>query len=163
MDIQDSLAELGASLARQLAWIAAADNKIAPVFAIDTAMLGLLAGLLPGASNITTAIAVVCAIAALMLVASVVFLAHAAFPRLDGPKESMVFFGGIAKQSESGFIERAMRGPTPEYLSDLARQIYRNSEIATIKFSSVRTSMILMFATVPFWVVSVFLMYLARP
>jgi hypothetical protein len=34
-------------LSRNLSWVAAADTKIAPVLAIDTAMLGVLAALAP--------------------------------------------------------------------------------------------------------------------
>lgn len=40
-------------LSKQLSFIFAADNKVAPIFAINTAMLGVLAALIPPIANWT--------------------------------------------------------------------------------------------------------------
>ena len=45
MELEGKLSMMENTLARQLQWIAAADSKVATIFAIDTAMLGVLAAL----------------------------------------------------------------------------------------------------------------------
>jgi len=57
-------------LSRNLSWVAAADTKIAPVLAIDTAMLGVLAALAPVGFQWTAVQAGVAAVAGVLLLAS---------------------------------------------------------------------------------------------
>ena len=99
MNELDQIEFLEVNLTRQLAWIAAADSKSTFIFAIDTAMLGVLAAVSPkSASGWAVAPSVFGAFAAVLVLASLLFLSFASFPRTKGPKSSLVFFGGIVQR-----------------------------------------------------------------
>ena len=159
---QNKLNLLESSLARNLSWVAAADSKVSSIFAIDMAMLGVWCALAPKVNEWAVFTAVLSAFAVLALLASIISLALVAFPRLDGPKGSAVFFGGIAQHSEEAFLKKIKQGISEEILDDLARQTYRNAQIAKEKYSCVRWAMIFMFASVPFWLTSIAVLYAAR-
>jgi uncharacterized membrane protein YkvI len=88
-------------LTKQLSWIAAADTKGTLLFAIDSAMLAVIASTVPSVKQWTIAAAATSSIALLGLLASITFLALATFPNLKGPRSSSVFFGGIAATEEN--------------------------------------------------------------
>jgi len=147
------------TLDRMLYWIAAADNKVPPILAIDTTMLGILAAIAPkprdwGPETVALAVVVL-----LLLSSSLFFLFCASFPRTDGPKGSLVFFGGITDRKESVFISDISSVSILDYCNDLATQCYRNAEIAGLKYRYVRLAMTtLLLAIVP-WMLAVYLLY----
>lgn len=146
-------------LTKQLEWIKAADSKLGPVFAINTAMLGVIAALVPSPSSWTIPGAVTTALAVIPITLSVIFLAAAAFPRLNGPRGSHVFFGGIASSSQQDFTTRINRGYSQDLADDLIFQAYRNAEIAKTKYDSIKHSMISMFIAMPLWAIAVWMLY----
>lgn len=146
-------------LARNLSWIASADSKIPPVLAIDTTMLGVLAALYSKTTSLTTMAVVVLIITVGILLASIVCLAVSSFPRLDGPKGSIVFFGEATIIEDHDYIKRITAGPTPELIEDIARQAYRNAEIAKAKYKAVRRATRLLFASIPFWLLALIVLY----
>ncbi len=77
-------------LSKQLLWISAADSKVAPIFAINAAMLGILASLIPPISKWIIFAAITTTLSIIPLIVSVVFLACVTFPRLSGPKGSYI-------------------------------------------------------------------------
>lgn len=148
----DPLAVANAALDRNLSWIRSADAKLPPVFAVDAAMLGVLGLRLPHIDQLSWIVVVTWGLAAAMLVMSLVFLGLVAFPRLTGPKESIVFFGTAAQMLEERYVERLVKSPSnQELLEDTARQAFRNAEIAAAKYLSLRRAMMALFASVPFW------------
>ena len=153
---------LDTSLARNLAWVSAADSKVPAIFGIDMAMLGVLCVLCPNGDSWRVPQAIFGAIAGIGLVTSVFFLGMVTFPRLKGPKGSIVFFGGIIQHSEEAFLKKTLNGPSDEIFEDLAHQIYRNAEIANEKYVNVKRAMLLMFWSSPFWMVAVMLLYTWR-
>ncbi len=153
---------LNTSLERQLNWIAAADSKVPAVFGINMAMLAILCALCPTASGWSIPQAIISSIAGIGLVGSVVFLGLVTFPRLSGPKGSMIFFGGIVQFAEDVFVDKILGGPKKEAQSDLAHQIYRNAEIASQKYANVKWAMWLMYGSSPFWLLAVALLYNGR-
>lgn len=161
-NLNERLAFLESSLARNLAWVAVADSKLAPIFAIDMAMLGAWCALAPKVDGWDVLTVVFSALALIPLLLSVGALAFVAFPRLDGPKGSAIFFGGIVNHSLEEFLKKMASGVSEETLEDLARQTYRNAEIAKDKFAHVRWAMIFLFLSVPTWLISVALLYAAR-
>ncbi|WDT77182.1 MAG: DUF5706 domain-containing protein [Candidatus Manganitrophus sp.] len=161
-DNQNRLDLLESSLARNLAWVAAADSKVPSIFAIDMAMLGIWCALAPKVHDWPVYTAILSAFAVLALLASILSLVLVVFPRLSGPKGSAVFFGGIVQHSEEAFLKKISGGISEEILDDLARQTYRNAEIAKDKFMHVRWAMICMFTSAPFWLASIALLYAAR-
>ena len=83
-------------LSLQLEWVKTADSKVAPLFAINAAMLGLLVALIKLLPAWTIATAIFSSITVILLAVVILFLALTMFPRLIGPKESNIFFDVIS-------------------------------------------------------------------
>jgi len=149
-------------LSRNLSWIAAADSKVAPILAIDTAMLGVLAALVPSAASWRALPAVLAAISTLLLCGSVLSLIAGTFPRLSGPKASLVYFGGISNFEREQYVNQLLGSQSADLARDMAQQVHRNGEIAATKYWCVKWAMILLFASLPFWVVAISLLYAGR-
>lgn len=160
MTNKDRIWFLEASLTRQLGWIAAADSKASLAFAIDTAMLGLLAAVAPKtASAWTVAPAILASFAVLFGLATLLFLSIASFPRTQGPKGSVIYFGGIAQRDVAQF-ETAVETLSEEgYIADLSGQVHRNAEIATRKFAWVQRALMSLYISVVPWGVALLLVY----
>jgi len=159
---QSKLDVVDKALARNLDWIVAADAKIPPVFAITVAMLGVLVAMLPSANRWTPCVAILAFLAGVALLLSIACLAVASFPRLKGPKGSIVYFGAIITKTEDDYIKEISMGPTSELIEDIARQAYRNAEIAAAKYAAIKWAIALMFGSIPFWVIAVGLLYCSR-
>ncbi|MEQ1856245.1 MAG: Pycsar system effector family protein [Longimicrobiales bacterium] len=160
--MSDRLDLIDRILGRNLDWVAAADGKVAPILAMDTAMLGVMAALVPSASSWRAVPAIMAGMASICLLVSLICLGAATFPRLHGPKESLVFFGGITTVERSKYVERLLAVPPQEIHEDFAEQVHRNAEIAATKFGFVRTAMVFLFAAIPFWLVAIGLLYAGR-
>ncbi len=146
-------------LGRNLQWVAAADSKVAPILALDTGMLGVIAALFPKPSAWSAVQVAATAIAAALLLTSMIAVASAVFPRLEGPKGSRVFFGGIAQADPDAYVASMLAGITPELLQDFAKQCHRNAEIAETKFRYIRWAMILLFCSIVPWLITVAVLY----
>ena len=156
----DLVSFLEKNLARQISWISAADSKISFVFAIDTAMLGLLAAVSPkAASSWAVAPAIFAAFAALCGLASLAFLSLASFPRTKGPKSSLIFFGGIARRDVDQFRKAACEMSTESHFDDLCVQCHRNAEIAKRKFVWVQRALVALYLSVAPWCLAIYLLY----
>jgi len=154
---------LEGNLARQLAWIAAAESKISFAFAVNTAMLGVLAAVSPrSAAGWTATAAASAAVALVALAACLVCLAFASFPRVDGPKGSLLYFGGIAQREATQYTDACRNLTEDAYLDDLSAQAHRNAEIASVKFGWIRRALIGLYLAVVPWVATVYLFYSLR-
>lgn len=149
-------------LTLQLDWVRSADAKVPPIFAIDLAMLGVITALINTISNWTICQAIFSAFCLIFLCVSIIFLALGMFPRLSGPKDSYVFFEGIVKKSQERFIAEFRNLSDEVYMEDLLLQIYRNSEIAEIKFKFVKYAFISLFIGSPFWIATIFSIYMYK-
>ena len=149
-------------LTRNLGWVAAADAKIAPILAISTAMLGALAALIPHSNSWTIPSAILTAFATRLLLGAIVCLVAASFPRLKGPRGSLVYFGGIAAYAPDAYVSELLKGITDDLLKDYALQCHRNAEIARSKYANLRWAMILLYSSVSPFVIDVFLLYQLR-
>ncbi|MBW7933844.1 MAG: hypothetical protein H3C62_09590 [Gemmatimonadaceae bacterium] len=151
----DTLALAERMLDRQLEWVRTADAKVAPVFAVDAAMLGVLGVRLPHLDEFSFAVAVVWGLAAAALLLSLICLGLVALPRLDGPKESLFFFGTAAKIEAGDYIARLLATDEAHITEDVARQAHRNAEIAATKFAHLKNASLLMFAALPLWLLAI--------
>lgn len=143
-------------LHRVLDWIKAADSRVPPMAALNTAMLGVVAGL--GARGVQWDFFSVISFAATvaLLLSGLLALGIATFPRTSGPAHSLIFFGGI-KSIELATYQSAMSKLTDEdYLSDLTSQTHRNAEIAGLKFRYVRLAMIFWFVGIVPWLFTLY-------
>ena len=148
------------NLARQIAWINAADSKISFVFAIDTVMIGLLAAVSPkAAGGWTVAPAIFAAFATVFGLASLIFLSLASFPRTKGPRSSLIFFGGIAQRDADQFRKAASEMSAEAHFNDLCAQCHRNAEIAERKFAWVQRALLALYLSVAPWFVALYLLY----
>ena len=149
-------------LARNIAWIAAADSRVAPLFAINTAMLGVIAALVPKPSMWEKLPLVTAVLSALCLGGSLVCIFLTTMPRTAGPKGSLVFFGGIVQRDVQQYLQAMQELKEEDYLTDLAAQVHRNAEIASTKFKWVGYAMrCTLIGAVP-WLITVFLLYQTR-
>lgn len=140
-----------AALERNLAWVRTADAKVSPVFAVNAGMLGVLGVRMPDLETLPVVVVLVWALAAAALLGSTICLGLVVFPRLTGPKDSVVFFGTVVHMAESVYIQRLTAQPTDALVADLARQAFRNAEIAAAKYAHLRLAMIGLFAGFPLW------------
>lgn len=151
----DTLALAERTLDRQVEWVRTADAKVAPVFAVDAAMLGVLGVRLPHLHEFSLPVAIVWALAAAALLVSLVCLGLVALPRLDGPKESLIFFGTAAKIEAGDYVARLLAADEALITEDVARQAHRNAEIAAAKFAHLKNAALCMFAALPLWLVAI--------
>ncbi len=147
------------NLERLLNWIRAADSKIAPVLAIDTAMAGILATLFTKVTEHTWYTMLLFLAVAVLLGLSILFLAFAAFPRTEGPKGSILYFGGIVTFSRKAYTDTTRNLKTEDYFEDLSAQCHRNAEIANIKYIWVCRAMKMLFCSILPWLVAVCILY----
>ena len=162
MDSEERVAMAEALLGRLLASVATADSKIGVIFATDTAMLGVLAALAPRFTLWTWREGVSAIVAGFLLLASILLLSLASFPRTTGPKGSLLFFASICRRSLAQYLDEMRELTVPEYLVDLVSQCHRNAEIAARKYFWIKWAMKAMYASVPFWLTTVFLLYRKR-
>jgi len=146
-------------LTKNLTWISSADTKGTLLFAVDSGMLAVMAALIPPTNLWSIGAAVFAALALIGLGASVLFIVAATFPRLDGPRSSLVYFGGIASHDEDQYVRKILDGVTEELLTDFARQCHRNADIAKTKYDMVRKAVVCTFLALPAWLIGVWLMY----
>lgn len=147
----DQLAIASATLERNLGWVRAADAKVPPVFAVDAAMLGVLGLRLPSLETMSPLVVILWGLSVAALLGSMLCLGLVVFPRLSGPKDSIIFFGTAARMEEATYIQRLTSQATDNLLNDISRQAFRNAEIAAAKYSHLRLAMIGMFAGLPLW------------
>ena len=155
MDIQQS----EKVLSLQLEWVKAADGKVPPIFAINVAMLAVMAALLPQIKTWEFWSVTLPTASTVFLLVSILFLGMAMFPRLAGPIGSHVFFGQIALLSEDNYVDSALKLPNEDYQTDLLRQTHRNAQIALTKYEHVRSAVQFSFIATPFWLSGIYAMY----
>jgi hypothetical protein len=124
------------------------------VLAVDAAMMATLSASVPTLPKVSWCMAIAPIITTGLIVVSYVFLYRGGFPNLKGGHSSVIYFKDIAKRNESNFIEEYER-QTPESLrKDVLAQVWRNSEILSQKFHSLRIAFVWMaLAAIP-WSIS---------
>lgn len=126
------------NLGRLLDWIGRIDAKSSVILGVNTAMLGVLAGLAPKPQCWSRQTILLAGLGALFPIASLCCVYFVNYPQTKGPATSLNFFGGIARRSFREYSEACMKVSAPEHLSDVLEQCHRNSEIVNQKFSWLR-------------------------
>src|SRR5690606_15465528 len=129
------------------------------LFTIESAMLAVLAALVPLADCWTVEARVCSLVAGAALVVSVLFLVAAAFPRLTGPRGSAIYFGGIAAAAADSYVEKMIKGVNEDIIKDFASQCHRNAQIAEKKYRMVQRATIGAFLALPFWLGALWNLY----
>lgn len=154
---KEKLQILDLIMTKNLMWIGNADSKAAILFGVNSAMLGFLATLVPLPDKFTLTSLLCSIFSGLMLIVSVIFLVLVAFPRLRGPENSLIYFGGIAAYKQQEYVDKILKGSNKEFLADFAKQCHRNGEIAKIKYNLVSKSVICTVVALPTWLISIWL------
>jgi len=149
-------------LVRLLGWIQVADSRIALVLPLTTAMLGALSVLTPDVDKWTVLPVISSSFALFFLILGLAFCALASFPRVDGPKGSNIFFGGIVDRELDQYKKAVSDFSQENYCDDLINQCHINSQIANTKFTWVRRAMGSMFLSFFPWAISIYLLYSVR-
>lgn len=151
---------LESNLERQLGWIAAADKKASFIFAVNTAMMGVLAAISPGnieswgsapgfLASVTTMLSLVC----------FGFIVASAFPRTAGPERSLIYFGKAANLTIEQYHSVVCDLSEADYIRDLSDQTHRNAQIASSKYGLVQHANRFLFIAVPIWLFTILLLY----
>lgn len=119
------------------------DTKASFLFALDSALLGFLAINVRPEDFRTWFLVLPGAAAVLVIAAGLWFVFHCSFPVLKGGAESVIYFREIARRTEASFIHEFTKLNDEDHTRDLLGQVWRNSEILTIKYSAIKTAFIL--------------------
>lgn len=160
---QERLTEiLETALERNLSWIGAADTKAGFVFAIDTAMLGLLAAAAPAYGKWTPSSVTWGVIAAALVLASLGCLTAAVSPRTSGPRLSLIFFGAVADRDVDVFRAEVMGLDDAQYVEDLIQQVHVNASIAGQKYAWVKRATIFLYVGLLPWASATYTLFRDR-
>jgi hypothetical protein len=140
------------NLSRLLDWVGRIDAKSSVVLGIDTAMLGVLAGLAPPPHLWTLSTGILTALGTALPVASLCCVYVVNYPQTKGPATSLNFFGGISRRSFREYSEAFMKCSTADHLSDVLEQCHRNAEIVSRKFSALKWAYRMLLVGVLPWV-----------
>ena len=149
------LIELAAKhLDRVLGFFPRVEAKISSLFAVDAAMLGLLAlNVSKGDQNIWYL--VILNVATVVEIgASIWFLYRASYPELKGGARSFIYFKEIAAITETAYLKAMREMKDDDLVDDLLGQVWRNSEILAAKYHSVKYAFIATAIGVPIWFVT---------
>ena len=161
MPLSDQIAAAKDQLNRTLGLFPRVDGKASVILAVDTSMLALLTTRAsPYVSLRWEWIPI--GLAVFMLAMSLWHVHKEAFPTLAGGERSLLYFREIAKLDEASYLSRWDAMADADYINDLLKQVWRNSEILTEKFDHIRLALNYMLAAIIPWLVSIVLV-LWRP
>lgn len=155
----DTISFLEKELERLLDWVRAAESRLALTLPLGTAMLGALAVMAPAAADWKPWEAVFVVLAALGLLVCLVACWCATFPRTDGPKGSLIYFGTIADKDSDQYAAAARALTADGYINDLAEQCHRNAQIARKKHACIKVAMGSLLIASVFWAIALYLLY----
>ena len=159
MDTARRIEILESTLTRQLGWIAASDAKAGFIFGIATAMLGLLASAAPSYGKWTLLGVTFTAIGSLLLLGSLACVVCTIFPRTNGPKFSVIFFGGVARGTVDDFRADIQSLSEESYEEDLVQQCHVNALYAGRKYRFVKIASVLLASSVSPWLIAAYLLF----
>lgn len=125
---------LSGHLDRILSFFFRVDSKASALFAINSTLLGVMFVRFDFSQIVYWQIAIPTILATLLLSTSMIFLYVCGFPHLQGGHNSLIYFYEISKRTESGFVQEILSAASDDLNKDIAQQIWRNSEILSIKF-----------------------------
>jgi hypothetical protein len=97
-------------------------------------------------------VAVPAALFALLIIAAFVFLYLCAYPSLKGGTNSLIYFREIAKLTEAEYVRRYTSYVHTDRLNDLSGQIWRNAQIASLKYEHLKSATVLLIASIIPWI-----------
>lgn len=137
-------------LDRVLGFFPRIDTKASALFAISSAELAVAAVNMQLDDFKSWYIAIPASGFFLLVAVVFVLLYKCAYPHLDGGTNSLIYFREIAKLTEADYVRRYTSYVHSERLNDLSGQIWRNAQIASLKFQYLKWGTIaLMLSLIP--------------
>lgn len=149
MEQDELIAHLRWVFERQLHWISAADVKAGGMIGAYMALAAIAATLLDSASPPATT-KLLFVVAGITMIPALACAVAVFFPRIDAPRSSSIYFGEIAQQDATKFIER--RQSKADITQDLLGQIFINAQIATCKHKFAKISILTGAASLAVWI-----------
>ena len=118
------------------------DSKVTALFAVASGQIAVAAINLSANDLARWWISIPLVVFLAIICVSLGNLYRCAYPHLTGGNASLIYFGEIAKLRESEFITKFGALTEDELKSELAAQIWRNSEIVNMKYRYLRYSTI---------------------
>lgn len=129
-------------LERVLSFFPRVEAKASFAFAVNSALLGVVAVHLDRGDFDQPLQMIALAFFAFALAVSYYYIYRCSFPDLKGGHASLVYFKEIGKLRETEYI-KAFRSLSDEaYVEDILGQAWRNSQILTEKFRAIRIAFI---------------------
>lgn len=142
------------NLSRVLGFFPRVDSLTSIVLAIDISLLAVLATNSPPLQFITKFQVITSLIFLIIDGISLFFLYKCQFPRLECEEKSLLFFREIAELEQLEFARKFLEQTEKDYLHDLIKQVWRNSEILKLKFQYLKNAFrFLVLALLP-WIIS---------
>ena len=139
------------NLERQIGWVRASESRLSLVLPLSTVLFGVIAAKLDQIPDGFTMVLGASWISLALVSLSIIFAAISTFPRTNGPSDSIVFFGSMARESYVAYLDKIENIDGESYRADLIRQIHRNSEIAANRYQWIKYSMVALLSSFPFW------------
>lgn len=156
MNVQEKLVLAEKNLEILVEWVGRFDNKIPIILGINSGMLGMLVTFAPPLINWTPGLLLLTLLSVLGIGVSFVFFYFSSYPRTKGPKESLYYFGSIAKKSNLEYQQAFLKRNAEEHLIDILGQCHRNSEIITDKFWCLKGVYISLFLSLFFSAITIY-------
>ncbi len=161
MEIQKKIEEAKDQLDRVLSFFPRVDAKSSVLLGVNIAMMAYLVINLPPIKNWGMEM-IYAAGALFLLLISLICLYLGAFPHLEGGKDSLIYFREIAGNTEAEFVNKIQARSSEDYLNDLWKQIWRNSEILKKKFNFIEWAFRLTSYSIIPWIVSLLIFALTK-
>jgi hypothetical protein len=150
-------------LARLLEWIRQADAKSQIVVGANLALIGAVLALTPKeAKTDWTALLLVlagCVLPSLSLYACLsASQPHTKAPG-NRPQSSLIYFKLLQNLTFDAYAQKVSARTCEEYLDDLTNQCHANAEIAEKKYRRIRTAWLMMFWSIPPWLVILLILF----
>lgn len=143
MNAKDRLDIASQQLDRVLSFFPRVEGKATFLLAFNTALLAAVALNLQRGDLHNWPIVLPAALAIIAQTSSIYFVYFTFFPSLEGGQDSLIYFREIAKNREARYLEKLESVSASTLSRDFAAQIWRNSEILTKKFDTLKLAFIL--------------------
>lgn len=128
------------------------DTRASSLFAIAAGELAIAAVNLQLEDFKLWYVAVPATLLALLTSGVFVCLYLCAYPSLEGGTNSLIYFREIAKLTEAEYVHRYTSYVHSDRLTDLTGQIWRNAQIAALKYQYLKCATILLIASIIPWI-----------
>lgn len=132
-DIEKNIEKNKWLLDKQLSWISNGDIKIGAIITLNLALLTGL-GATFNAKEPLVFLDILYAISTILIIISIYYCKLGFRPKFSPPNQSNIFFGTITQKDLTTFVQEIDNISLEDFSKDLSHQIYRNAEIASLKY-----------------------------